>query len=362
MAYLELEKLKKTYPNGFNALKGIDLKIDRGEFVVLLGPSGCGKTTTLRMIAGLEKVTEGDIILDSRKINDLQPKDRNVSMIFQSYAVWPHMTVYENIAYPLKLRKYSRAEIKDTVARVAGICEIEGNLNRYPGQLSGGQKQRVAVARAIAIQSKLFLMDEPLSNLDAKLRVSVRTFLKQIHQEYNSTTIFVTHDQAEAMALADRIVVMNKGCIEQIGDVMDVYHDCESLFVANFMGTPPANFQEAEVIQENEKLYAIADGFKLKIGGPSRETIKRDYVNKKIIVAIRPENVMLNGSDPFANTCIEIVEPQGFHTILGFKVCNRIWKLLRMDDRQFEKGENISLSADPLKVMFFDKETGKRIR
>ncbi len=362
MAYLELEKLKKVYPNGFTALKGIDLKIDKGEFVVLLGPSGCGKTTTLRMIAGLEKVTEGEIILDNKKINDLQPKDRNLSMIFQSYAVWPHMTVYENIAYPLKLRKYSKGEIRDTVARVAGICEIEGNLDRYPAQLSGGQKQRVAVARAIAIQSKLFLMDEPLSNLDAKLRVSVRTFLKQIHQEYNSTTIFVTHDQAEAMALADRIVVMNKGLIEQIGDVTDVYHDCESLFVANFMGTPPANFQEAEVICENENLFAAADEFKLKVEGPSKETIKRNYAGKKIVVAIRPENVIPNGKDPFANTCIEIVEPQGFHTILGFKVCNTIWKLLKMDDRQFEKGENISLSADPLKVMFFDKETGKRIR
>ncbi|KUO75756.1 MAG: hypothetical protein APF77_22195 [Clostridia bacterium BRH_c25] len=362
MAYLELEKLKKTYPNGFTALKGIDLKIDKGEFVVLLGPSGCGKTTTLRMIAGLEKVTEGEIILDNKKINDLQPKDRNVSMIFQSYAVWPHMTVYENIAYPLKLRKYSRKEIKDTVDRVAGICEIEGNLNRYPGQLSGGQKQRVAVARAIAIQSKLFLMDEPLSNLDAKLRVSVRTFLKQIHLEHNSTTIFVTHDQAEAMALADRIVVMNKGNIEQIGDVTDVYHDCESLFVANFMGTPPANFQEAEVICEDENLYAIADEFRLKLDGPSKDTIKGNYIGKKIIVAIRPENVKLNGDHPFAKARIEIVEPQGFHTILGFRVCNTIWKLLRMDDKQLEKGENVALSADPLKVMFFDKETGKRIR
>jgi len=362
VAYLELKKLKKVYPNGFTALKGIDLRIDKGEFVVLLGPSGCGKTTTLRMIAGLEKVTEGEIILDNKRINDLQPKDRNLSMIFQSYAVWPHMTVYENIAYPLKLRKYSKEEIKATVAKVAGICEIEGNLNRYPAQLSGGQKQRVAVARAIAIQSKLFLMDEPLSNLDAKLRVSVRTFLKQIHQEYNSTTIFVTHDQAEAMALADRIVVMNKGLIEQIGDVTDVYHDCESLFVANFMGTPPANFQEVEVSCENEILYGKADGLKLIIEGPPKETIRQNYIGSKIVAAIRPENIIANGNDPFASTRIDISEPQGFHTILGFKVCNTMWKLLKMDDRQFEKGENISLSVEPSKIMFFDKETGKRIR
>ncbi len=362
MAYLKLEKLIKTYPNGFTALKGIGLEIEKGEFVVLLGPSGCGKTTTLRMIAGLEKVTGGEIVLDGQKINDLQPKDRNVSMIFQSYAVWPHMTVYENIAYPLKLRNYSKAEIRDTVARVAGICEIEANLNRYPAQLSGGQKQRVAVARAIAIQSKLFLMDEPLSNLDAKLRVSVRTFLKQIHKEYNATTLFVTHDQAEAMALADRIVVMNKGEIEQIGNVMDVYHDCDSFFVANFMGTPPANFREAEILSEEGELYAAAEGFKLKVGGPARETLQMKYAGRQVIVAIRPEDLTVAGADPFAHTRIEIVEPQGFHTILGFKVSNTFWKLLKMDDRQSVTGENVSLSADPAKVMFFDKETGKRIR
>lgn len=362
MAYLELEKLEKVYPNGFCALKSIDLKIEKGEFVVLLGPSGCGKTTTLRMIAGLETVTGGQITLDGRCINNLHPKDRNVSMIFQSYAVWPHMTVYENIAYPLRLKNYSKQEIKETVARVSSICEIESNLTRYPAQLSGGQRQRVAVARAIAVQSKLFLMDEPLSNLDAKLRVSVRTFLKQIHQEYNATTIFVTHDQSEAMALADRIVVMNKGNIEQIGNVMDVYHDCDSFFVANFMGTPPANFQDVEITAEAGALYAVAEGFKLKVEGPATEALGKSYIGKTVIVAIRPESLILNGANPFAKTQIEIVEPQGFHTILAFKVCNSIWKLLMMDEQRFEKGEYVSLSADPGKIMFFDKESGKRIR
>ena len=361
MAYLSMEKLRKVYPNGFTALKGIDLQIEKGEFVVLLGPSGCGKTTALRMIAGLEKVTEGNIILDNRKINDLEPKDRNISMIFQSYAVWPHMTVYENIAYPLKLRKYSRAEIKETVGRVAAICEIEGNINRYPTQLSGGQRQRVAVARAIAVQSKLFLMDEPLSNLDAKLRVSVRTFLKQIHKEYNATTIFVTHDQSEAMALADRIVVMNKGQIEQTGSTMDIYNNCRSLFVANFMGTPPANVEEAEVICEGDQLYAVREGFKLLIGGPAKEAVKRDYTGRKILVAIRPESILLNGEGHFAKARVEIVEPQGSHTILAVKVCNKIWKVLITEDRRFDAGEAITLSIEPSKVMFFDRETEKRI-
>ncbi|MHB8063291.1 MAG: ABC transporter ATP-binding protein [Ruminiclostridium sp.] len=362
MAYLSMEKLRKVYPNGFTALKDIDMQIEKGEFIVLLGPSGCGKTTALRMIAGLEKVTEGNIILDNRRINNLEPRDRSISMIFQSYAVWPHMTVYENIAYPLKLRKYSKAEIKETVGRVAAICEIEGNLNRYPTQLSGGQRQRVAVARAIAVQSKLFLMDEPLSNLDAKLRVSVRTFLKQIHQEYHATTIFVTHDQSEAMALADRIVVMNKGQIEQTGSTMEIYSDCQSLFVANFMGTPPANVEEAEVMGEDDKLYAVRDGFKLLIEGTVKETIKRDYAGKKILAAIRPENIILNGKGPFAKAHVEIIEPQGSHTILAVKVCNKVWKVLITENRQFTAGEAVTLSIDSSKVMFFDKETEKRIR
>ena len=363
MSYLTLEKLYKVYPNGFEALKGIDLKIDKGEFVVLLGPSGCGKTTTLRMIAGLEKVSKGEIILDNQIINNLAPKDRNVSMIFQSYAVWPHITVYENIAYPLKLRKYTKQEIGEMVHRVSQICEIDENLHRYPSQLSGGQRQRVAVARAIAIQSKLFLMDEPLSNLDAKLRVSVRTFLKQIHQEYNATTLFVTHDQSEAMALADRIVVMNQGLIEQIGKTLEVYNDCDSLFVANFMGTPPANIQETDIVCEDDGIYAVADGFKLPIEGEVEQTIRGKYAGRKVLTAIRPENISLNRRISFARTKIDIIEPQGSHTILAVKVCNKIWKiLLLVESMKFSVGESITLTADPSKVMFFDPVTQKRIR
>lgn len=362
MAYLKLENLKKIYPNKFVALKGVDFQIEKGEFIVLLGPSGCGKTTILRMIAGLEKVTEGQIVLDGRRINELEPKDRNISMIFQSYAVWPHMTVYENIAYPLKLRKCSKAEISETVARVAKICEIESNLERYPSQLSGGQKQRVAVARAIAIQSKLFLMDEPLSNLDAKLRVSVRTFLKQIHQEQNATTIFVTHDQSEAMALADRIIVMNKGIVEQIGKTADIYSNCETLFVAMFMGTPPANIEEVEIVEEKGELYAVSDGLRLPVNGRVKESIEKNYRGKRLIAAIRPENISLGGDECFAGTKVDIIEPQGSHTILAVKVCNKIWKLLIKDERQFYTGEALSLSVDPAKVMFFDRETEKRIK
>lgn len=362
MAYLTVENLQKVYPNGFTALKGIDLQISKGEFIVLLGPSGCGKTTTLRMIAGLEKVTGGNIILDGKKINDLEPKDRNISMIFQSYAVWPHMTVFENIAYPLRLRKHTRQEIKEIVNRVAAVCEIEGNLKRYPAQLSGGQRQRVAVARAIAVQSKLFLMDEPLSNLDAKLRVSVRTFLKQIHQEYDATTIFVTHDQSEAMALADRIAVMNKGLVEQIGKTMEVYNDCDTLFVANFMGTPPANVQPVEIICEDENVFAVADGLRLPVIGQLKKTIAENYCGKTILAAIRPENISINSENVFAKTSIDIVEPQGSHTILAVKICGKAWKILITDKREFCVGESVSLSVDPSRVMFFDKSTERRIR
>lgn len=362
MAYLSLEKLEKTYPNGFEAIKGIDLRIDKGEFIVLLGPSGCGKTTTLRMIAGLEKVTRGTIVLDGEVINELAPKDRHISMIFQSYAVWPHMTVFENIAYPLRLHKVPQKTIDETVHRVAKICEIEEKLESYSAQLSGGQRQRVAVARAIAIQSKLSLMDEPLSNLDAKLRVSVRTFLKQIHKEYNATTIFVTHDQSEALALADTIVVMNGGLIEQIGDTAEIYNDCETLFVANFMGTPPANIEDVQIVSEGEKIYAVAQDIKIPLGRLSSETIDRLSREKALCVALRPESIQINTQDFFASAPIEIIEPQGSHTILAVKLNGKIWKLMILDDRPFKVGERISMSIAPAKVMLFSKDTGKRIR
>lgn len=362
MAYLSLEKLEKTYPNGFEAIKGIDLGIEKGKFIVLLGPSGCGKTTTLRMIAGLEKVTAGSIVLDGEVMNELAPKDRHISMIFQSYAVWPHMTVFENIAYPLRLHKTPRDSIGEIVRRVAAICEIGENLDRYPAQLSGGQRQRVAVARAIAIPSKLFLMDEPLSNLDAKLRVSVRTFLKQIHKEYNATTLFVTHDQSEALALADTIVVMNGGLIEQIGDTTEVYNDCESLFVANFMGTPPANIEDVEMRREDGILYAVSGSIKLALDGFSANAFAGSPNEELYCAAFRPENIRIDGPKPFASARIEIIEPQGSHTILAVKLKGKIWKILTVDDRRFEVGETITLSIATEKVMLFSKKSGKRVR
>lgn len=266
MAFLELDNLTKRYQKDILAVDSMTLNIEQGgEFLVLLGPSGCGKTTTMRMIAGLEEVTEGEILLEGDSIKGLAPKDRGVSMIFQSYAVWPHMSVYQNIAYALKLRKLDKAEIKRRVEQAADMASITEYLDRNPSQLSGGQRQRVAVARAMAVEPKLFLMDEPLSNLDAKLRVSMRTDLKKVHEKLGSTTIFVTHDQSEAMSLADRIVVMNMGVIEQIGTPNQIYHDCETMFVANFIGSPPTNFIEVTVEVVGDKVFAVHKAFRFEV-------------------------------------------------------------------------------------------------
>ena len=266
MSYLVLKDLEKRYSkNGPLIVNKMNLSIEKGEFIVFLGPSGCGKTTTIRMISGLEEVSGGDILIEGESILNKKPRDRGVSMIFQSYAVWPHMTVIDNIAYPLKLKKVPKDEIKKRVYAAAEAADITALLDRYPAQMSGGQRQRVAVARAIVVKPKIFLMDEPLSNLDAKLRVSMRTELKNIHNKEHSTTIFVTHDQSEAMSLADRIVVMNKGVIEQIGTPMEVYHDSATKFVASFIGTPPTNFFSVKLESLGNELFAVSKGFKYKI-------------------------------------------------------------------------------------------------
>ncbi len=358
MAYLEFKNVKKVYGSKVVAIKDFDLQIQKGEFIVFLGPSGCGKTTALRMIAGLEKVTEGDIILDGRSIINLEPKDRHVSMIFQSYAVWPHMKVFDNVAYPLKLRKLPKEQIKQIVERVAKIADIKPYLDRYPSQLSGGQRQRVAVARAIAVEPKLFLMDEPLSNLDAKLRMAMRTDLKRIHQELKATSIFVTHDQSEALSLADRIVVINNGVIEQIGTPNQIYHESQTMFIAKFIGSPPSNFFKVKVTKKDDKLILVHNMFNYQANEKTKELLK-DYLNEEIILSIRPENMIVNEENYLFQTTANIVEPQGSHVIINTLIDNENIKI-QTNLFDIEVNDTIKIGFKD-NLLFFDPKTERRI-
>lgn len=359
MAYLKFDKIKKVYNKKVVAVKEFNLEIEQGEFIAFLGPSGCGKTTTLRMIAGLETVTEGDIILDGKSIIQLEPKDRNISMIFQSYAVWPHMSVYDNVAYALRLKKKSKEEIDIIVKEVAEIADITKYLDRYPSQLSGGQRQRVAVARAIAVKPKLFLMDEPLSNLDAKLRVAMRTDLKRIHQELKSTSIFVTHDQSEALSLADRIVVMNNGVIEQIGTPNQIYHESETMFIAKFIGSPPANFFKVIVNEDDKGLYLENPSFKYRLDDKVTNILKDKFLNKEIILSVRPEKITINKKDALFESTASIIEPQGSHIIISAKVNDEDIKI-QSDILDIKLGQKIKIGFGDI-IQFFDPITEKRI-
>lgn len=367
MSYLVLKDLEKKFTKGGPlVVNKMNLTIEKGEFIVFLGPSGCGKTTTIRMISGLEDVSGGDILIEDQSILGRKPRDRGVSMIFQSYAIWPHMTVFENIAYPLKLQKLRREEINKRVKYAAEAADITALLDRYPGQMSGGQRQRVAVARAIVVKPKIFLMDEPLSNLDAKLRVSMRTELKNIHNKENSTTIFVTHDQSEAMSLADRIVIMNKGVIEQIGTPKEVYHDSATRFVAGFIGTPPTNFFKTEIVELDNELYAVTKDFRLKVQKELQGHLK-PYLNKSVDLGIRPEFIDISedhvkGPGYLCDTCINFVEPQGTHSILIVNLDGSEVKILTTKYMDIKPNTRVSLSVSDGRAMFFDSETNLRIK
>lgn len=345
-------------------VKNANLNVEKGEFVVFLGPSGCGKTTIIRMIAGLEEVTGGDIRVEGKSIVDLQPKDRGVSMIFQSYAVWPHMTVYNNIAYPLKLKKYSKEKIKSIVEDVAESCELTPYLKRYPSQLSGGQRQRVAVARAIAVNPKIFLMDEPLSNLDAKLRVSMRTELKRIHERIGATSIFVTHDQSEAMSLADKIVILHNGKIEQIGTPNEVYHQSETVFVASFIGSPPTNFFDVEIKRGEKGLVAVCEAFEYALNAKNSALLER-YEGKKVKLGVRPENIVATlkkTAKTTVETTVDFAEPQGSFAILITKIDGKEVKIVSNEFEDWQAGKKAYLEFPQDKVSFFDFETEVRIK
>ncbi len=361
MAELELIGLSKRYGKKVWGARDINLKVNDKEFIVFLGPSGCGKTTTLRMIAGLEEVTEGKVLLDGKDITYLPPRFRDVSMVFQSYAVWPHMTVYDNIAFPLRMKKIPKDEIDKIVREVTKLVNIHEYIERYPRQLSGGQRQRVALARAIAVKPKIFLMDEPLSNLDAKLRVRMRTELKAIHHKTEATTIFVTHDQSEAMSMADRIVVMRAGRIEQIGTPDEVYHNSANVFVAGFIGTPPTNFLTVELKREKGKLLLVHPHFKIELSNELALPLN-GYNKDKLILGVRPENMkIVKKDDATLSEEVLVVEPQGSHQIIAIEIEGKIIKIVAPSFPRYSSGETIHISFDLKRLMLFDIETEKRL-
>jgi len=361
MATLKLNNLTKRFGKNVVAVKNLSLEVHDGEYLVLLGPSGCGKTTTMRMVAGLEKVTDGTIVLDGVEITDLPPRKRGVSMVFQNYAIWPHMTVYQNISYALKLKKMGKDEIDRIVKKVAGMTGIGGLVERYPAQLSGGQQQRVAVARAIAVSPKLFLMDEPLSNLDAKLRVATRTELKAIHNKTKATTVFVTHDQAEAMSIADRIAIMKDGEIVQIGTPEKVYDKSVSIFVADFIGTPPTNFMDVELVAENGGYHLVNPHIHVTLNAANASLLK-EYGKKSLVLGIRPENILLvDEADAVLSAQCLVSEPQGSHQIVAIELDDKLVKIVTPTHPKIRSEETIHLAFKQEAMNFFDKETGSRI-
>jgi multiple sugar transport system ATP-binding protein len=335
MANVSLRKIVKRYDN-VEAVRGIDLDIKDHEFVVLVGPSGCGKSTTLRMIAGLEDITDGEIAIDEHVVNDVPPKDRDIAMVFQNYALYPHMTVADNMSFGLRLKHFPKPEIKARVTEAARILDITELLDRKPKALSGGQRQRVAMGRAIVRNPKVFLFDEPLSNLDAKLRVQMRIEIKRVHQKVRTTTVYVTHDQVEAMTLADRVVVMNHGVIEQVGSPNDLYHSPKTRFVAGFIGSPAMNFIPARIETAAGDGLQVSFGNGLALALPAERVARyRPFVGKeKLSLGLRPEHITEMRRDPAPGIVpfsaqVDVCEPMGMETLVYFKingseVCGRV--------------------------------------
>ena len=366
MATLELRNVNKSYGKGLpDTLKNIELKIDDGEFLILVGPSGCGKSTLMNCIAGLETISGGSILVDEADISGMSPKDRDIAMVFQSYALYPTMSVRDNIAFGLKIRKMSAAAIDEEVARVAKLLQIEHLLKRKPGQLSGGQQQRVAMGRALARRPKIYLFDEPLSNLDAKLRVEMRTEMKLMHQRLKTTTVYVTHDQIEAMTLGDKVAVMKDGIIQQFGTPKQIYNDPANLFVASFIGSPPMNFIPVRVQRQGDSLWAVLESGQSRCELPLALS-DTGLEDRELILGVRPEQIVLASNElthlPTLSAEVQVVEPTGpdtlvFVNINNTKVCCRL-----TPDSAPDSGQNLTLQFDSSKVLLFDANTGERLR
>jgi multiple sugar transport system ATP-binding protein len=365
MAELRLEHIHKIYDNKVTAVKDFNLNIQDKEFIVFVGPSGCGKSTTLRMVAGLEEISQGDFYIDDKRVNDVAPKDRDIAMVFQNYALYPHMNVYDNMAFGLKLRKIPKDEIDRRVKEAARILGLEQYLDRKPKALSGGQRQRVALGRAIVRDAKVFLMDEPLSNLDAKLRVQMRAEITKLHHRLQTTTIYVTHDQTEAMTMATRLVVMKDGIIQQVGAPKEVYEKPENVFVGGFIGSPAMNFFNGTITDGSFTIGEIS----IKVPEGKMKTLRdQGYVNKDIILGIRPEDIhdepvfIESSQDTKINAEIEVAELMGAETMLYSKIAE-IDFVARVDSRtDIKPNQTAELALDMNKAHFFDKDSELRIR
>jgi multiple sugar transport system ATP-binding protein len=364
MAALELCNVRKSYPgSNHDTLKDIDLKIDDGEFLILVGPSGCGKSTLMNCIAGLEEITGGEIRLDGADISGASPKDRDIAMVFQSYALYPTMTVQENIAFGLKMRKVPAAKIEEEVSRVAKLLQIEHLLGRKPSQLSGGQQQRVAMGRALARRPKIYLFDEPLSNLDAKLRVEMRTEIKLMHQRLKTTTVYVTHDQIEAMTLGDKVAVMKDGIVQQFGTPKDIYNNPANLFVASFIGSPPMNFIPLRLTRQADGWRALLESGQDRCELPLNLADGQSLEGREVILGIRPEQISVGTEAdlPSLRAEVQVIEPTGPDTMIFVslnqtKVCCRL-----APDAAPNPGESLTLQFEPDKVLLFDAQTGERL-
>ena len=365
MATLELRNVNKTYGSGLpDTLKDIQLSIKDGEFLILVGPSGCGKSTLMNCIAGLEQITGGAILIDEQDVSGMSPKDRDIAMVFQSYALYPTMSVRENIEFGLKIRKMPQAAIDEEVARVAKLLQIEHLLSRKPAQLSGGQQQRVAMGRALARRPKIYLFDEPLSNLDAKLRVEMRTEMKLMHQRLKTTTVYVTHDQIEAMTLGDKVAVMKDGIIQQFGTPQQIYNDPANQFVASFIGSPPMNFSPVRLARQDGRLLALLDSGQARCELPLG-VAGAELDGREIILGIRPEQIALGTGEgnglPGIRADVQVTEPTGpdllvFVTLNQTKVCCRL-----APDVACKVGDSLNLQFDPARVLLFDAASGERL-
>ena len=375
MAKVVLENVCKVYPGGVKAVDNANLEIQDREFVVLVGPSGCGKSTTLRMVAGLEEISSGDISIDGKRVNDVPPKDRDIAMVFQNYALYPHMTVYKNMAFGLMLRKYPKAEIDARVREAAQILGItDEQLQRKPKALSGGQRQRVAVGRAIVRKPKAFLFDEPLSNLDAKMRVQMRAEISKLHDRLNSTMIYVTHDQVEAMTMGDRIVVMKDGVIQQVAEPISLYDNPKNMFVAGFIGSPPMNFFKGNIEQRQGALWFVESsssgngqkGFAVRINDDMAKKLT-GHVGKAVVFGSRPEDINDKRNASFANpeqtlpATVEVVEPMGAEIFVYLTTGSHSFVARVNAHQKAEVGQKLDMAFDMRKCHFFDAATEQAI-